>query len=55
MNEAGDCHPRGDHLLQWSFTIPAENGVRGRMFFWETSLAAVRTLEKVKAVTSVML
>jgi hypothetical protein len=46
-----------DHLLKWSFTIPAEKVVRGRMFFRETSLVAVRNAgkKKVKAVTSVML
>jgi hypothetical protein len=37
-----------DHLLKWSFTIPAEKGARGRMFFWGTSLAATRALEKGK-------
>ena len=37
-----------DHLSKWSFTIPAEKGARGKMLFWETRLAAVRTLEKGK-------
>jgi hypothetical protein len=37
-----------DHLLKWSFTIPAEKGVRGRMFFLGNQLAATRAPEKGK-------
>jgi hypothetical protein len=38
-----------------SFTIAAEKGTRGRMFFSGEPLVAPRALEKVKAVTLVML
>ena len=53
--------PLADHLLKWSFTIPAEKGragkdVFGRMFsLREVVLRQRNRWKKVKAVTSVML
>ena len=37
-----------DHLLQWSFTIPAEKGRTGKNVFLGNQLAAKRALEKGK-------